>query len=62
MSRQRDHIIEPFEAWWKIANTSHRLFVENVEKDQCVGSIFGNQFHFLLMWCGRNRTSHRPLE
>jgi hypothetical protein len=25
------------------------LFVENVEKDQCVGSIFRNQFRFLLM-------------
>jgi len=23
--------------------------VENVEKDQCVGSIFGNQFPFLLL-------------
>jgi hypothetical protein len=32
-----------------IANESPRLFVENVEKDRCVGSIFGNQFHFLLM-------------
>ena len=49
MSRRRDHIIERFEAWWKIANKSLRLFVENVEKDRCVGSIFGNQFHFLLM-------------
>ena len=49
MSRRRDHIIERFEAWWKIANKSLGLFVENVEKDRCVGSIFGNQFHFLLM-------------
>jgi len=23
--------------------------VENAEKNPCVGSIFGNQFHFLLM-------------
>lgn len=50
MSRRRDHIIERFEAWWKIANKSLGLFVENVEKDRCVGSIFGNQFHFLLMY------------
>jgi len=49
MSRQRDHIIECFQTWWKIANKSLRLFVENLEKDRCVGSIFGNQFHFLLM-------------
>ena len=49
MSRRRDHIIERFEAWWKIANKLLGLFVENVEKDRCVGSIFGNQFHFLLM-------------
>jgi hypothetical protein len=49
MSRRRDHIIERFEAWWKIANKSLGLFVENVEKDRCVGSISGNQFHFLLM-------------
>jgi hypothetical protein len=25
------------------------LFVENAEKDLCMGSILGNQFHFLLM-------------
>jgi hypothetical protein len=50
MSRRHDHIIERFEAWWKIANKSLRLFVENVEKDRCVGSNFGNQFHFLLMY------------
>jgi hypothetical protein len=49
MSRQRDHIIECFKAVWKIANQSLRLFVENLEKDRSVGSIFGNQFHFLLM-------------
>ena len=49
MSRRRDHIIERFEAWWKIANKSLGLFGENVEKDRCVGSIFGKQFHFLLM-------------
>jgi hypothetical protein len=49
MSRRRDHIIERFEAWWKIANKSLGLFVENVEKDRCVGSIFGNQFHIVLM-------------
>jgi len=42
-------MIERFEAWWKIANKSLELFVENVEKDRCVGSIFGNQFHLLLM-------------
>jgi hypothetical protein len=54
MSRRRDHIIERFEAWWKIANKSLGLFVENVEKDRCVGSIFGNQFHFLLMSLDRN--------
>jgi len=45
----RSHIIQRFEAWWKIANMLLGLFVENVEKDRCVGSIFGNQFHFLLM-------------
>jgi hypothetical protein len=49
MLRGCDHIIERFEAWWKIAKKLLGLFVENVEKDQCVGSIFGNQFHFLLM-------------
>ena len=30
-------------------NTSQGLSGENVEKNQCVGSIFGNQFHILLM-------------
>ena len=49
MWRRRDHIIERFEAWWKIANKSLGLFVENVENDRCVGSIFGNQLEFLLM-------------
>jgi len=49
MSRRCNHIFERFEPWWKNANKSLGLFVENVEKDRCVGSIFGNQFHFLLM-------------
>jgi len=49
MSWQRDHIIEWFEAWGKVANVKLWLFVENVEKNRWVGSIFGNQFHFLLM-------------
>jgi len=44
-----DHIIECFKAWWKIAHKPRRLFVENVEKDRCMGSIFGSQFRFLLM-------------
>jgi len=46
----RDHIIGCFEPWWKIANRLLRLFAENVEKDRCVGSIFGNKFHILLMY------------
>jgi len=49
MSRRRDHIIERLEPWWKIANMSLGSFVENVEKDRCMGSIFGNQFQFLLI-------------
>jgi hypothetical protein len=49
MSQQRDHIIEHFKAWWENANKLLRLFVENVVKDLCVGSIFGYEFHFLLM-------------
>jgi len=49
MSQRRDDIIECFEAWWKIANKPLRLFMENMEKDWCMGSIFGNPFHLLLM-------------
>jgi len=49
MSWQHDHIIQHFKAWWKIANKLLRLFVENVEKNRGAESIFGNQFHFLLM-------------
>jgi len=45
---RRDHIIERFEAWCKIGNESLGIFVEMVEKDQCVGSILGNQFRILL--------------
>jgi hypothetical protein len=30
---------ECFKAWWKIANKSLGLFVDNVEKDWCVGFI-----------------------
>jgi len=50
MSWQPNHIIERFKAGWKIANKSLVLLVENVEKDQCVGYIFGNQFRILLMF------------
>jgi len=49
MWRWCDHIIDCFEAWWKIANQLLVEFVENVGKDRCVGSIFRNQFHSLLM-------------
>jgi len=28
------------------------VFVENVENNRCVDSIFGNQFHLLLMSSG----------
>jgi hypothetical protein len=49
MSRRCDHIIQRFDAWWKIAYKSLGLLVENVEKDRCLRSIFGNHFHFLLM-------------
>jgi len=48
MSWQWDHIIQHFEAQWKIANKLLRYFVENVNNNQCIGSIFGNQFRFLL--------------
>jgi len=51
MLQRRDHMIERFEAWWMISIKLLGLFVENVEKDRCEGSIFGNQFHFMLM-CG----------
>jgi len=32
------------------------LLVGNVEKDRCVGSIFGNQFHFLLVYASAMAT------
>jgi len=50
MSWRRDHIIERFEAWWKIACQLQGLFEENMEKDNRIGCIFGNSFRFLLMW------------
>jgi len=50
MSWQDNLIFESFKAWWKIANKLPGLFVENVENNWCVGSIFGSQFHFLLMF------------
>jgi len=49
MTPRRDHIIKRYEEWRKIENKSLGLFVENVEKDRCVGSIVGKQFRFLLM-------------
>jgi len=33
---RQDHIIERFEACWKIANKSLGLYVENVEKGRFV--------------------------
>lgn len=48
MSRQRYHIIEPIEWWWKIAINSLGVFVENLEKNRFVGFILGNQFHRLV--------------
>jgi len=54
------HIIEHFQACYKIAYKSLQLFVQNLEKDQCVGFIFGNQFHVLLLeysWL-KYQTSH----
>jgi hypothetical protein len=33
-----------------MVNKSLGLFEENVEKDRSVGSIFGNEFHLLLMF------------
>ena len=52
MSQGHDHIIESFDPWRKIANKSLGLFVKNVETDQCMGSIFRNHFHFLLIGTG----------
>ena len=49
MSWPRDHIIERFKAWWKIANRLLRMCVENVEKGRFLECIFRNQFHILLM-------------
>jgi len=53
-----NHIIEQSDARWKIEHMSLPLSVENWGKNQCVGSIFRNQLHFLLivswklsMWC-----------
>jgi hypothetical protein len=37
------------QTWWKIAHLLLRIYVENVEKNWCLGSIVGNQFCFLLM-------------
>jgi hypothetical protein len=67
MLRRCNLMIERFEAWWKIAYKSLRLCVKNVEKDGCVGSIFGNQFHLLLMFslqdkCGIFVVSRNPLQ
>jgi hypothetical protein len=50
MSQRCDHVIECIEGWWKIANLLIALCVGNVEKDQCIGSIFGNQYQFVLMY------------
>jgi hypothetical protein len=44
-----NHIIERFKAWWKIANWSRTLLLEDVEKERLMGSIFTSQFHFLLI-------------
>jgi len=44
-----DDIIERFESWWKNGNKLLELFVDNAEEEQYVGSMFGNQFSFLLM-------------
>jgi len=46
----RDHIIELLEAWWNIVDGSLSLFMHNVVKDPCLGSVFGNQFRFMLMY------------
>ena len=59
MLRRHDHIVERFEASSKIANKSLGLFVANVEKAWCVGSIFGNQFHILLMHPRNTYVLHR---
>jgi len=55
-----DHIIEPCEAWWKIAIESLGLFVEPLENVWCVGSIIGNQFHFLLRKYSSNLAQSWP--
>jgi len=48
-SRQRNDIIQRFEQWWTIGNKSLRIFVENLDKPRCMGSILQNHFHSLLM-------------
>jgi len=50
MVQRCDCISEPVEAFWTITTDSLWLYVANATKDRCVGSIFGNQLHFLLMW------------
>lgn len=49
MSGRCDDIIEYFQALWKIANKLVRLFVENVEKNQFMGSIM--ETHVPFCWC-----------
>jgi hypothetical protein len=46
MSKQSDQIIEWFDALQKNANNSFELYLENVENDWLVGSIFENLFGF----------------
>jgi len=59
LSRWHGHIIGHFQLWWKIANKSLTLYLENVGNNECIGTIVRHQIRNLLI--SANEEKHPPI-